>query len=1234
MAKQRSKYDTIENYPFRLKTDKDELLSTKEDAYYLENVRIEQKDSFYLVNLTEEKVGFTLSDGFKSIAIASYNQIYFIFSLNPTTDELEVGSYPSPDYNGNLVDQYQPLKTYVGSQNYFNQSICDYDVNVTRQDFRIANFGLSLKRHELHCYDFTDGSINLLLLSESGNVVFNSGFSADGIIKKGYFNDSDILEKTYLQLNEFVCPPNVSPSIESNGSLQTGSYEFYIRYKKLNGSTTSFKKITNQVNVFDGQVHDVTDVFRVFSSEGEQTNKSILLELSQNNPAYEFFEIGVIYRSGANKNITLAYKVNQLFNNEQVTFDISIKGNNFLPIDVSEILSSKIIEKGCLTGDFVKGMFFGGNWFNQNFNNSDLCEYAKLVQIGEELVNVASDDYTNDLTSHTGAYGVGDKDRGYFSGETYCFMLHPVFKDGSIGLGFPMKGRDNLDGLGTGATNEKGIYRFSSKQSIPFFNGTDLFSKYPTFDFTDANLNAKTTWIEDNVKGWHISRTKRNKNMLYQGILYNCYNGDFRHTVINDPDKMKVGKSYPYDVANLDIYENHDKYFPLIEPKSFYFASYKDSVFTIPNFRKIMYGFDDGTDNHQTPTGKYALFSTDFMIDEQIGEIDLSSAFIQKIAVTNLDPKSFGNFVASNTNLKGHYQDSYISFQSNPTVVETYSVTPWSGIENNEFCSKLDVGGIETGWHYGYDESTGGNAPEGYIFNLGMACPAYIGIESDDDLTHYVNDFVAIYKRNPVGLNIEDEYSTSGELFGIISKIVLLGEDNTSCGGGDCYVQRNTIKTIHATGHDATTLEFFAPSLTSGKDDIGFGLFLSFVSENKHNSYGRIPKGGNSFYAHKSIEDFLGQFNLPESFFYNRGYDFELIQNFTTYDARLNLSQNNLRNSIAYTLRQKSEGIEDAYRSILGGQIKTFNLNDGKIVKLLEQNGNLITIHENAIHGHPVNERIAVSEESKLSIGYGEILPEQTQKISRYGTQYLFGACKDDQKRIYGIDVNNQVIWRLGQGFELLSKVKMCQKEVHYLIFGNNIDERYQKVILDGYETDFVNLYFDHRFDEVLFTIHNHTLRSLAFSTLSDEFVGRRTDIELQAINELRSYDLNEFMLPDFSDYRKDFVIGIVVTNKINYQYHSHHLLSVQNDLGLKEVLFSTDNQSEILTVATAPSWYKPQFRNKIWFVPIPRSTALGSTHQVKSVMTGDYMKSLFIFEKIGKLELKGILTKVLNNFR
>ena len=237
--------------------------------------------------------------------------------------------------------------------------------------------------------------------------------------------------------------------------------------------------------------------------------KGVNLRLYNLDLTYPFIEIGVVHFTGEQ---TFAWIIDKKYEmNGTNILDIEITGyEGKIDVDISEIIDLKPYTDISYDHADLNNVYYGVNWKGQRLHHPDLCEYAKCIKIKERMFSIGSSVHPDDGDVGTdNVYNYEQnthKGIGYFSGETYMFLAHPLFSNGQLGLGYPMTGYDFYDGTEQ-CENCKGIFRFSCNALLDaggagydgrIFNplANAIFVKHPIFDTTDCVV---TDWISENV---------------------------------------------------------------------------------------------------------------------------------------------------------------------------------------------------------------------------------------------------------------------------------------------------------------------------------------------------------------------------------------------------------------------------------------------------------------------------------------------------------------------------------------------------------------------------------------------------------------------------------------------------------------------------------------------------------------------------------------------------------------
>lgn len=1233
-------------------------------------------EGLVVATLMGMEVSFQLPSGYAPIGGAEYSGVLYMVSLNATTDMVEFGSYPSPDYDEctGWKKEYQAFHNYTASVNYNHPDFlaaCGQGLSgVPREDLRFSNeyAGWSCERRlDVFGRESFDGTVNLYLCDgESPNLVINSGFHyLTGACVSRFVSLADLQNGNLVQFNESATQPRIQLNkVGNNGKLSAGNYFYFVRYSNQNRATTSFVLPSHPVTIPGSPQSGADGDPDTYGGRKDfETNHSVTLDITGLDPSYQTFELGYVYfADGFNE----AYVIEQVYYiSAETVKQVTVTGYEAVSsIEVEEFLALKPFEKACRSHTEVNNQYYGANWKGRVLHHPDLCAFAKAVVIGEQrklmgdhdidLLNLPNNGDYNAYADETDVF----RDVGYFSSEAYCFVAVPLFNNGSIGLGYPMTGTDNLTGTPVGS-NEKGIYRVSSASASAFVEETgELYAKKVTFDFSAA---VATTWISENVKSWIVCRAERRPNLLYQGIAIPAYDGQV----------IASNHYYWTDFKVEDISWTTQRWAPLVEGVDFFFL--RDG--TGSERREIRYGWSDpvgqGESMRQPQSrkeGYYGIFSPDYMADNHKGRKLPSGGVVMRIGshaspdrlAVNGDSKPV--FKDGNFNQMGWYYDAW-DFTADQTAgeVSLFDVNAFDYSPNNGFVSRFDNGSepIGNGWYWIEESEAGTND---ILLNMPMAMPAYIGVSKwDDDAEDIENHLVNVYLTDPNDLTITDLYDPVNEFFYPISDPLPNNYTGTAVlGGGDCFVQRTFLKTIHGTNNfDEDLLGFIAESGNLTKNiEKGYGTMISYVAEHRHNTALRVQRDGNLFFPATGMEDggsFVFRYNQPETPFVNDGYQRTLPPRaLRGFDPVQFYGDEHYKTRIRHTNPQLIAGQTDSYRNSGVQQMKDFDLQFGPIVRIMEDLNRLYSFQERAINLHPINERATseTSEGNKVITGQVLGLTDYVDRLSdHYGSQHTFAIVKG-MRGIHGIDADRRLWWRVeGNSVRILSIEKGCDRLVRETIEAVDPDSNVCARLADNPLCGSgIHGAYDRVNKEVLFTFRfegeSALNRTIVFSETKDEFSHRTNffpTIYFNINDELYSYDLNgtpanRVWLHDASETRNSFYgqtkLGLVkftVNTEARLEKMFHQQLYNSRPEAFFYITWETEDQSTDLVISTAPFWLAPEYRNRAWKQPIPDAKtitlATNSASEVGSHMTGRWLVTTIHFDLRTPLLLRDVQT-------
>ena len=1125
----------------KINTDLHVLEQQPGDYLDLLNGRLFQHEGEGLVvtNVRGMEEKFSLN-GFTPIGYTVYNDVMYIVSYHPSYEGepyLEIGSYPSPDYDtcSGWKEEYQPLRNFTGGINYnegpYTQDDCgNTGVSVPALPMRIpARFtGWDCTPLDIFARESYDGSVNLYIADgRTPNIVLNNGFHHEtGVCLPRYFSEADFQGNTVHQFNESCKLPQLFlHEITQDGTLPAGNIIFYARYNNAQRAPTSFIAASGPIQIALSRQAGPADSIDTFGGEGSmQTNKAVTLRIRNLSTQYSHLEIGYIYfHSG----LAEAYVIDRKFaiaGNPEIF--VKITGVEVkTQVEPEYLMKLKPYTKTAKAHTELFNTYYGANWSGTIRHHPELCDYALCVRIGEEKIALKEDVNENaNLTQLTGQHNAFNYEKdteqftGYFSGETYAFLLHPVYYDGQIGPGYPMTGYDNWDGT-LQNPNQKGIFRFSHPAISPIYDGTSIYVKRATFDFTDC---VQTGWIQQNVCGWYISRALRRENLLCQGISLQCYNGYKSIFSAGSPDA-----------------ECLDRWVPLMDAQSYYFQKL---VNLGTSQRQFWYGDGGNIGNNTAPLvgyhrevpNKYGVLSLDYMLDMAQGKEIASTGFIGRIGAVSFDPVNHTGPTDSgvrNTELSHYYQDGFGPFDTGTELVRIRNVAGFDYAGNAGFVSRFETGQNPLNnsmYYHNADQND-------FVLNLPMAWNAYVGIETTTGLD-WDKWLVNVYNEQPGEIDYANWYDLQANNFYIIGHYIPNGVMGLQRRGhGDCFPQRIWMKHI-TSGRDYSEqlLEEMAPKLQYGTEQDGYGHGISFVCECKYNAAMRYEKGGNKFYPATGWRD-SGTFfydEVPESNLYNLGYIQVLSpRTLPAYDPQKVYGDEQYKTRILFTNQQVIQGVEDAYRTSGAAQVQDFDLQYGSINALIPWQNSLVSVQDRAVSVHPIMER-AIGETSQGNtaiLGVTMSLGEYVQMASDiYGSRHRDSVVRGENG-IYGIDTHKRTIWRLGQGMEILSHTKLVDTLVQKILGQKGKESNITRQWADQHTCgEGIHAVYDLSHKEVLFTFRYPDGESytLAFSEKMEAFTHRFsfTPSFYLALNEdLFSFADGKVWLHDCTDEHNTF---------------------------------------------------------------------------------------------------------------
>lgn len=1000
---------------------------------------------------------FSLTPGYQPLGCCQYNGILYLISWNPGNGNGEIGSYPSPNPGcaGGLSHQYRPLNNFTATINPL------LNPSAPRLPLRTPLFQFDCTHQiDMEPRDDYDGSVNLYFADFKNPLRFiNSGFDQAGNCNpRLYWNGSF---PNGIEANGETCKYVQADIIDipnNSGQVQAGNFWFHFRYTTNSFNPTSFLGHTGPAQISPDA--DNTAV-RIDGAAGlALTTKSVKLHLSNLDVNYPFIEMAVVYFYN---NVIDVALIDNLYPIDALTgtADIEYTGleNIIDGFGFDQLVSKKITDDIPKTITQIENQLWQANMKSRANMSQDLINFANLIkpkfddtlQIEDKNFNLSD---TQDKFQHKDwrntAHNVG-----YFRGEIYAYALVAVFTSGRKSKPIPLAGGDDYYGA-VAYNNTKGIYRFpnhnvSNPRTNLSSNGHGQLNVLGIKFDTSACPPGFNQFINDNVCGFYFVRTKRKPNLIYQGMVLNCYTsgGSF----VNDAAfGIYFTPNYCCNFSESDT----SNWIPLWNVDSSFGTD--RGVFPWSWYQHTTVG----SDSEQTMTTGFATRKTD-----KFGIYSPDHYFIKalkdglypviKIGIVNhINGANATDYVYQNGWGANTYaypvaiidiaQTAYVdpSQSQNNGKLKLYNIAEWERIANNGFVSYFEEGqGGGSSYLFFWDEKSealGIDYRERY--NREFATSHYIGADMDTSIPDIdtvdidaefagpnglEKSMVNIYNIDPLTLSqnaFENWYDVDNEKYYEISDFIPKSQFFSVTGAtvfyrGDCFLQRTYHRQLLDPLHGNS-------GGGDGQSPFGMrthGIVHSIISENAVNTAMRFTESSTEYYPEQILLPTLIGDLLRESKARNAGYDNTLPVEFQ-YAVNLNTllaTQNRFPTRIRYSAKHVHNSLRDGYKISEPDWYRDFDYRMGEIICIASLNGALVSIQESGMNIHIINERAATQDSTgeDLLIGKGDILSQKFKNITdQIGTQNQWSVYHTPLG-LTGVDAFKAKIWFLKNDFSL-----------------------------------------------------------------------------------------------------------------------------------------------------------------------------------------------------------------------
>lgn len=536
------------------------------------NIRVfNQEGSNYVVsNITGTEEAFQLTNGFIPVGCEEHNNILYLVSWNNITKEIEVGSYPSPDYGDNETNnKYRP----------FN--------NIDNLPFRTASFGLAMQPIvDVQIQDDYDKSVNIVftLKDNQGHIprIVNSRFKIDvdlsgnktytelltrpGNANSNSYTALSVEKETRLVISSDKILGIDLIGIQTGGKLKPGNYIYVFQYMTEDFNTTVVSGQSSVCQIFFG--NSPTSIKG--GDETKETDKRVAIALSNIDIDFKYLKVYVLYSAGQ-EGVYQQYL--------EFTNPISITGENMSFFhtgyeELAEVSQDTInIEYGNLSGvdtiTEINGYLLSAGIKEFSYSLIPFRQFAAGIvpSLGiKALSSTGAGGYMN--TTNTYNY------LGYFGKESYALAVVFILPGGVMSPAFPTKGII-INSTMSGSTpipdyynQDNGIVTFPGSNRFLPYDLNQIQVKHLKMNISNISLIANGVtqgnidYVKENTIGFFFVRGERIPSLLTQGILIPTFKAPTDENFNTDADVDNT-----YYAINKDQIDNTTffKHLPLLD---------------------------------------------------------------------------------------------------------------------------------------------------------------------------------------------------------------------------------------------------------------------------------------------------------------------------------------------------------------------------------------------------------------------------------------------------------------------------------------------------------------------------------------------------------------------------------------------------------------------------------------------------------------------------------------------
>ena len=1195
------------------------------------NVRItKQGDTFLVKPVSGNEELFKIPTGYRIIGAEEYFDIIYFVLFNDTNQNVQLGSYPY--YNGTVKTfAYRPLQ-------------CLDDGFGAKAPFDTATLGFDGSNVDIVFAESYDDTIDLYLNTpNSPTIKINSNMSTTGD-KLNLITESELPFSVVL-VSDAANPMSIDTvTLQTGGHMEPGKYIFFLRYSTKDFNKTTFITESSPIDIHGtvGATYKAGS-FLLDDGETEYVNARAQLAISNRDESFPYYQVGVLIASG-NPDEEISYKsylISKYISTDQATVTIDgYESRETLSLDeIAAISFSDNINKCQVV---IDNKYVGGNWESEGYDRTSLGTLAMLITV-DSAVSIS---------------GTVTEEATYFPGEINPFGVVFRFTDGRESETFPISGKD----LVTGLSLAFGLVRF------PY---TPIGGDHLNFGlklFNTALDDALVLEANSHIAGYTIVRGDRIKNTIANGIGVGMIdNTNFPafplgHTLYNKYGGIPQEYFYSKEAAGAHaIPDFFDGTIPM------YKSNYTDKIGF--NFSDILTEFKP--DPTVQLTKRVAFYSPDVTLDKTLKNYENEQVYVfisgTLTSLTKNLTEDASIFNIDGTRLMyNHFEyltKSLISWTTNAYTINATFVE--SGIKR--------VGGMFSAFFpdFALDTDTAwtrrryyNNVLDWGLFERSSLFGSYMGLSSDSDISSLINKPLVLQRFPDTATYLTSATENFQLRNTIYYKVSQYKAKDTfasflTIANGDSY-----LGTVYLRGVKWFGARLLYETENTDKYVYHHGTLLSFNCFSSVNFYmrgeveSRNPLGAlgkYTFWPRASIRNTLegwgilssNEEDMHESTSINPGYNLtHSIKQYIGYDNVAPDATNKYPTRLRSSAVRVKGAFSDGFKTFYENEKIDISERYGPIIDIFNLFGILIVVQKNAISQVYTNVR-QVSSEGSFDIVTGS---SQTYLYDKTYVKSYFGAAhrdhiKETEKGVYGIDVENKVIWFITTGATAegkqvsqvidIGKEKMISSYIFDLLaFLNDRDytiaigyDKFNREVLftikyaDGaglpvYENSYlINGYY---YITLVFSEDLGAFTGL-YALPSDYYVQFRTNLvsilSNVSIHYKTSSQLN-FFGQDYTMLLSWIANSSEEAPALVKKFFESILISCP-EIPFKNIKFTTEKQESSIDpfIDAARFWETPKYTEFQYEISIPPSQTAGVIFDEESVMKGFWLKITVEFE-------------------